>query len=84
MLKQEQTLLKNCISVFLVDRSSERIVMIGSTQGGMEIEKLAETNPEAIKKIYVEPAVGLQDFQARTMGIFFGLRQYAHLLTQWR
>ena len=36
---------------FLVDRAQERIVMVGSAQGGMEIEELAETNPDAIKKI---------------------------------
>ncbi len=58
---------------FLVDRSSERIVMVGSAQGGIEIEELAETNPEAIKKIYIEPAVGLQDFQAREMAFALGL-----------
>jgi len=58
---------------FLIDRSHERIVMIGSTQGGMEIEQLAETNPEAIHKIYIEPAVGLQVFQARTMVFALGL-----------
>ena len=58
---------------FLVDRSAERIVMIGSAQGGMEIEELVETNPEAIKKFYIEPAVGLQDFQARKMAFALGL-----------
>ncbi|MEQ1778291.1 MAG: ATP-grasp domain-containing protein, partial [Nitrosomonas sp.] len=52
---------------FMIDRTSERVIMIGSAQGGMEIEKLAVTNPEAIVKIYIEPAVGLQDFQARKM-----------------
>ena len=62
----------------LVDRSSERIVMIGSAQGGMEIEELAETHPDAIKKIYVEPAVGLQDFQAREMAFALGI-ETAHL-----
>ena len=58
---------------FLIDRSSERIVMVGSTQGGMEIEKLAKTNPELIHKVYIEPAVGLHDFQARTMAFALGL-----------
>lgn len=47
--------------------------MIGSAQGGVDIEALAETNPEAIKKIYIEPAVGLQDFQARKMAFALGL-----------
>ncbi|MDN5934870.1 MAG: malate--CoA ligase subunit beta [Nitrosospira sp.] len=58
---------------FLIDRSSERIVMVGSSRGGMEIEELAETDPDAIKKIYIEPAVGLQDFQAREMAFTLGL-----------
>lgn len=57
----------------LVDRSTERIVMIGSAQGGMEIEDLVETNPDVIKRIYVEPAVGLQDFQARKMALALGI-----------
>jgi len=58
---------------FLVDRAKERIVMVGSQQGGMDIEELAETDPEAIIKIYIEPAVGLQDFQARKMAFALGL-----------
>jgi malate-CoA ligase subunit beta len=64
---------------FLIDRSSERIVMIGAADGGVEIEELAETNPNAIKRIFVEPAVGLQDFQAREMA--FALRLEASQLT---
>jgi len=58
---------------FLVDRSAERIVMVGSSQGGMEIEELAETNSDAITKIHIEPAVGLRDFQARQMAFALGL-----------
>jgi malate-CoA ligase subunit beta len=58
---------------FMVDRAEERIVMVGSADGGMDIEELAETRPEAIKKIYIEPAVGLQDFQAREMAFAIGL-----------
>lgn len=58
---------------FMIDRSSERVIMIGSAEGGMEIEKLAVTRPEAIIKIYIEPAVGLQDFQARKMAFGLGI-----------
>ena len=57
----------------LIDRAQERIVMVGSAEGGMDIEELAETKPDAIKKIYIEPAVGLQDFQAREMAFALGL-----------
>ena len=58
---------------FMIDRSTERVIMIGSAQGGVDIEALVKTNPEAIKKIYIEPAVGLQDFQARKMAFALGL-----------
>ncbi|MGR9074232.1 MAG: malate--CoA ligase subunit beta [Gammaproteobacteria bacterium] len=58
---------------FLVDRAHERIMMVGSAEGGMEIEELAETNPGAIKKIHIDPSVGLLDFQAREMAFAFGL-----------
>ncbi|MGG7055015.1 malate--CoA ligase subunit beta [Nitrosomonas sp. ANs5] len=58
---------------FMIDRSHERVIMVGSAQGGMDIETLAATDPDAIKKIYIEPAVGLQDFQARKMAFALGL-----------
>ena len=58
---------------FLIDRSHERIIMVGSAQGGMEIERLAVTDPDAIIQIHIESAVGLQDFQARTMAFALGL-----------
>ncbi|MGD0960232.1 MAG: malate--CoA ligase subunit beta [Methylomonas sp.] len=58
---------------FMLDRTYERLVMAGSAQGGMEIEELAANNPDAISKIYIEPSVGLQDFQARKMGFYLGL-----------
>jgi len=59
----------------VVDRSAERVVMVGSAQGGMEIEELAVSDPDAIKKIYVEPAVGLRDFQARKMAFALGVEE---------
>ncbi|MEY3107635.1 MAG: hypothetical protein RIT35_1813, partial [Pseudomonadota bacterium] len=46
-------IVKELYFCFLVDRSSERIVMVGSAQGGMEIEELAVNNPDAITKIYI-------------------------------
>ncbi len=68
-----RNIVKEMYLCILVDRSTERIVMIGSAQGGMEIEDLVETNPDAIKKFYIEPAVGLQDFQVRKMVFALGI-----------
>ncbi|SCZ84845.1 malate--CoA ligase subunit beta [Nitrosomonas mobilis] len=64
---------KEIYLALMIDRSHERVIIVGSAQGGMDIETLAATNPDAIKKIYIEPAVGLQDFQARKMAFALGL-----------
>ncbi|HEX2178613.1 MAG TPA: malate--CoA ligase subunit beta [Actinomycetota bacterium] len=58
----------------VLDRALERVTIIGSAQGGMEIEQIASTSPEAIVKEVVEPAVGLQAFQAREMAFGLGMR----------
>ena len=56
---------------FVLDRSAERIVCVASSSGGMDIEEIVETDPDAIVRVPIEPAVGMQDFQARE--IAFGL-----------
>jgi succinyl-CoA synthetase beta subunit len=51
----------------VIDRAAERPVMMASPAGGMEIEKVAEETPELIFKEYIDPAVGLQPFQAQKL-----------------
>ncbi|MEK3878280.1 ADP-forming succinate--CoA ligase subunit beta [Paenibacillus sp. FSL H7-0756] len=51
----------------VVDRASGRVVMMASEEGGTEIEEVAATHPEKIFKEIVDPAVGLQTFQARKL-----------------
>ena len=57
----------------VLDRASERIVLAMSAFGGMEIEELAEQDPEAIVRVIIEPAVGLLAFQAREAAFACGL-----------
>jgi malate-CoA ligase subunit beta len=57
----------------VLDRKAERVRVIASAQGGMEIEELARTSPHAILQTEVEPAVGLQAFQAREIAFGLGL-----------
>jgi succinyl-CoA synthetase beta subunit len=57
----------------ILDRATKRVVMIASSEGGVEIEEVARTNPDAIKKIAADPALGLQGFQAREMAFAIGL-----------
>ncbi|WP_020188072.1 malate--CoA ligase subunit beta [Methylopila sp. 73B] len=58
---------------FVLDRKAERVVVIASTHGGMEIEEIAQNDPEALIQIVVEPAVGLQQFEARELAFRLGL-----------
>ncbi len=57
----------------VLDRSISRLVIMASTEGGVEIEKVAEEHPEAIFKEYVNPEIGLQPFQARRLAFKLGL-----------
>ena len=50
---------------YVLDRKAERVRVIASRHGGMDIEEIVKTDPNAIIQVVVEPAVGLQAFQAR-------------------
>ncbi|RMH13177.1 MAG: succinate--CoA ligase subunit beta, partial [Planctomycetota bacterium] len=56
------------------DRATRRNVMIASSEGGVEIEKVAETNPDAIIKTAIHPLLGLQPYQARQIAFRLGFR----------
>ncbi len=58
----------------VLDRSRSRLVLMASTEGGVEIEKVAAEKPEAIIKEYVDPKIELQPFQARKIAFGLGLR----------
>jgi malate-CoA ligase subunit beta len=58
---------------FVLDRAAERVTVVASAEGGMEIEQLAVEKPESIVKISVEPAVGMQAFQARELAFALGM-----------
>ncbi|MDR4305646.1 malate--CoA ligase subunit beta [Chelatococcus sambhunathii] len=58
---------------YVLDRKAERVRVIASQEGGMEIEEIAEKNPEALIQVVVEPAVGLQQFEAREIAFKLGL-----------
>jgi succinyl-CoA synthetase beta subunit len=57
----------------VIDRAREAAVVMASTEGGVEIEKVAAETPERIFKEYVDPAVGLLGFQARKLAFRLGL-----------
>ena len=57
----------------VLDRAERRILLMGSAEGGVEIETVAEEHPEAILRVHADPAFGLLDFQAREMAFSLGL-----------
>ncbi|RZJ62596.1 MAG: ADP-forming succinate--CoA ligase subunit beta [Hymenobacter sp.] len=57
----------------LLDRTSGKNVIIYTTEGGMDIEEVAESHPDKILKEFIDPAVGLQGFQARKIAFGLGL-----------
>lgn len=57
----------------VVDRSSRRIIFMASTEGGVEIEKVAEETPEKILRAIIDPLCGAQPFQARELAFQLGL-----------
>jgi len=57
----------------LLDRETSRLTMMASTEGGMEIEEVAEATPEKILKVAIDPAVGFKGFHARELAYGLGL-----------
>src|SRR5688572_9193914 len=57
----------------VVDRSTQRCVLMVSQEGGVEIEKVAEESPEKIHKAFISPGIGLQPFQAQQLAFALGL-----------
>lgn len=74
-------LVENCTDIAeelylgaVVDRATRRVVFMASTEGGVEIEKVAEETPEKILKIEIDPLVGAQPYQARELAFSLGLK----------
>jgi succinyl-CoA synthetase beta subunit len=69
----------------VVDRATRRVIFMASTEGGVEIEKVAEETPEKIIQVIVDPLVGMMPFQCRDVGFRLGLndaqiKQLTHLM----
>ncbi|MEZ0392383.1 MAG: ADP-forming succinate--CoA ligase subunit beta, partial [Pseudobdellovibrionaceae bacterium] len=57
----------------LVDRQTGRVAMMASSEGGMDIEEVAAHNPDAIKKVDIDPVTGLMPYQARELAFLIGI-----------
>jgi len=59
----------------VIDRAQRKPVIIASASGGVDIEEVAKTNPEAIIRLPIDPQIGLMDYQARDLAFGLGLRR---------
>jgi succinyl-CoA synthetase beta subunit/malate-CoA ligase subunit beta len=66
----------------IIDRVSQKVVIIASDEGGVDIEDVAATRPEKVHKEYVDPGVGLLDFQCRKIATTIGLANRATPFTR--
>jgi malate-CoA ligase subunit beta len=72
-IEEATDITKELYLAFVMDRGSERIVVVASAAGGMEIEEISATQPDTIIRVVVDPAVGMQAFQAREVAYGLGV-----------
>ncbi len=70
----------------IIDRARQRVVMMASSEGGVDIEEVAATKPEAIKKVLIDPFLGMRSYQAIEIASGIGLekgqfRQFTKIAT---
>jgi succinyl-CoA synthetase beta subunit len=73
LIEQGVNIAKELYAGLLVDRGSGRVVVMASSEGGMDIEEVAARTPEKILKELVDPVLGLSPFQARNLAFGLGL-----------
>ncbi len=80
LIASAATILRELYLAVLLDRSTSQPLIMVSTEGGVDIEEVAEKNPEKIIKELIDPSVGLMPYQARKLAAALGLR--GDLMTQ--
>src|SRR6187431_368281 len=73
LVEQGLAIARELYLALVLDRETRRVAVMASTEGGVEIEEVAAKTPEKILKVFIDPAVGLQPFQARQLGFGLGL-----------
>ena len=73
LVEQGLPIARELYLALVVDRETRRVVVMASTEGGMDIEEVADKHPEKIIKVAVDPAVGLSGYQGRQLAFALGL-----------
>jgi malate-CoA ligase subunit beta len=72
-IEEATDIAKEIYLAFVMDRATERIMVVASAAGGMEIEEISAKQPDTIIRVSVDPAVGMQQFQAREVAYGLGV-----------
>ena len=72
-IEEASDIAKEIYLAFVMDRATERIMVVASAAGGMEIEEISAKQPDTIIRVSVDPAVGMQQFQAREVAYGLGV-----------
>jgi malate-CoA ligase subunit beta len=72
-IEEATDIAKEIYLAFVMDRATERIMVVASAAGGMEIEEISAKQPDTIIRVVVDPAVGMQQFQAREVAYGLGV-----------
>ncbi len=72
-IEEATDIAKEIYFALVMDRASERIMVVASAAGGMEIEEISANQPDTIIRVQVDPAVGMQQFQAREVAYGLGV-----------
>ncbi len=75
LVEQGLNIVNELYLAIIIDREKEMPVIIASTEGGMEIEEVAEKNPALIHKVYIHPVTGISGFHARKLSFKLGLNK---------
>lgn len=73
LIEEASSIEKEFYLGMVIDRSREKVVVMGSPEGGVEIEEVAARSPEKIIKEHVDISLGIQPYQCRKIGYFMGL-----------
>ena len=73
LIEEGADIKKELYVAVVTDRISQRVCVMGSSEGGMDIEEVAESHPEKIHKVFVDPATGLTDAQADELSTKIGV-----------
>jgi succinyl-CoA synthetase beta subunit len=75
LIEQGLNIVNELYLAIIIDREKEMPVVIASTEGGMEIEEVADNSPELIHKSYIHPVTGISGFHARELSFKLGLNK---------